>query len=295
MQLALGTVQFGLDYGISNLRGMTPIGEVRRILECASSNGIELIDTASVYGDSETVLGQLLQNESHFKIITKSPPIGKVPLGDFEIAVLRQTFEASLEKLGRRKIYGFLVHHAQDLLVPGGNRLYEYMLQLKDSQIVSKIGVSIYPRDDVRHIVSSYPIDIVQLPVNILDQRLWSDGTIDYLKSRQIEIHARSLFLQGLLLMRLDEIPSFLAAAIPALRRYHGFLNDSNLSPLDGAYCFARSIPQIDVIVVGVNDRTQLIQNIKSFQKSQNNSIQTAFSEYALHDESILNPSYWRQ
>jgi aryl-alcohol dehydrogenase-like predicted oxidoreductase len=248
-----------------------------------------------VYGESESILGQILQDSVDFHIITKSIPIRKDQIDNSDLELIKAVFKESLRKLKRDKVYAFLIHHADDLLVPGGDRIYRYLQTLKGEGLVEKIGVSVYPKDDIGRLLSLYDIDIVQLPLNVLDQRLLLDGTISDLKSRQIEIHVRSLFLQGLILMPFNELPSYFAPVVPILRKYHQFLHDSNLTSLEGAYYFAQKVPQIDAIVIGVNNCPQLIDNARSFSKALTLMIQVDFKEFSFNDEEMLNPSLWRQ
>jgi len=293
IKLGLGTVQFGLDYGISNRKGITPLDEVRDILALARVYGINLLDTAPVYGTSEEVIGQSLAEEMSFKIVTKTPPLRKSQIEKTDTVLIKDTFMQSLKRLKQRSIYGLLVHHVNDLLVPGGYYIWETMEELKVSGLVDKIGASIYSPGEIEKILSLYSPDILQVPINVFDQRLLKDGYLRHLKSQNIEIHCRSVFLQGLLLMPLSEIPSYFEPFIPMLEHYHRALQGKGISLLQAALGFVLGVPYMDYIIVGVNNKEHLEKILKVVNNSDVLS-QIDYTEFALDDERLVNPSLWR-
>src|SRR5262249_17350751 len=157
------------------------------------------IDTAPLYGGSEESLGRALRAGDAFAIVTKTPWFGPggVPAN---AEALTSAFQASLDRLRQERVYGLLVHRASDLLGPEGDDLFEAMRRLKQLGRVAKIGVSIYDARELEGVLARHQPDLVQLPLNVLDQRLLAGGQITRLKSAGVEIHARSAFLQGLLL-----------------------------------------------------------------------------------------------
>lgn len=288
MKLGLGTVQFGLDYGISNSEGVTPIEEVREILAVAKRNSIRVIDTAAMYGSSEEVLGKTLPAGNNFDIVTKTPRFD----GNMEnkADLLKQTFQRSLKNMNRTSVYGLLIHHADDLLGNGGNLLIGKMKELKEEGTVKKIGVSVYTAAQIDMILDRFDIDIIQLPINVLDQHLLNSGHLTRLKKAGIEIHARSAFLQGLLLMEPAALPSYFDSIKPHLKQYRDSLLQYRLTPLQAALGFVAGINEVDVVVCGVNNHLQLEElcgNLMSIEPSM-------FSSFAIYDEDILNPSKWK-
>jgi aryl-alcohol dehydrogenase-like predicted oxidoreductase len=289
MRLGLGTAQFGLDYGIANKRGKAVLDEVRDIIVAAGENGLRVIDTAPAYGDSEAVLGQSLPRRHEFRIVTKTPIFGTAAISPADADRLRQTFEASLSRLDQKAVYGLLGHHADDLLAPGGERLMEAMTAIKKSGRVHKVGVSVYTSGQIDAILARYDIDLIQLPVNLFDQRLVRDGHLRKLKTRGIEIHARSVYLQGLLLLAPEDIPEPLATARPYIARLREDARREGQSLPEAALGFIKSIAEIDCAIIGVDSRGQLLENLKAFAVGTS----LDFARYAVADEQILNPSLW--
>ncbi|HXI60358.1 MAG TPA: aldo/keto reductase, partial [Polyangia bacterium] len=161
MKLGLGTAQFGLDYGIANAVGKTPLEEVRRILSEAERAGVRLVDTACLYGDSEEALGRSLPAKHEFRIVTKTPkfPAG---FGATEARTLQETFAGSLQKLGVPRVYALLAHQADDLLGADGDRFMDALLALKDRGLVAKVGASVYTPAQVDGLLARGRIDVVQ-------------------------------------------------------------------------------------------------------------------------------------
>ena len=288
-RVALGTAQFGLDYGISNSEGVTPLGEVREILAVAKRNNIRVIDTAAMYGSSEEVLGKTLPYGNDFDIVTKTPRFNEVNTEN-KAEFLEKTFRTSMKNLNRASVYGLLVHHADDLLGNSGNLIIEKMKELKEEGMVKKIGVSVYSSEQIDKILDRFDIDIIQLPINVLDQRLIISGHLAKLKKDGIEIHARSAFLQGLLLMEPTALPFYFDSIKPHLKQYRDSLHQYRLTPLQAALSFVAGIKEVDVVVCGVNNHLQLEELCGSLM-----SIDPAmFSNFAIYDEDILNPSKWK-
>jgi len=292
VELGLGTVQFGLDYGVSNKEGKVPVVSVQPILETAARNGIRVLDTAAAYGSSEQVLGSAMPTGNNFKVITKLPALKKEAVTDDEIAFLRNTVEDSLRKLGLDRIYGLLMHSPGDLLIHGGDAVYRFLNTLKEQGCVEKIGVSVYSGDELERLLYYYDFDCVQLPLNVLDQNLALSGHIARLKTGGVEIHIRSAFLQGLLLMPPGQVNPYFAPILPVLYRYHGFLNDNGLSPVEGAFAFLRTVKDIDVILVGVTGAKELEENIRAFSVKLPPGLD--FSPFAVGNEEMINPQHWK-
>ena len=289
MKIGLGTAQFGLNYGISNQVGQTPIDEVARVIGVARVHNIHVIDTAALYGNGEETLGRVLLQEHDFKLITKTVRIDSGQVTSAHASLLEKTFTESLAKLRCRAVYGLLIHNADDLLAKGGEMLMDRMMILKRQGLITKIGVSVYTADQVDKILQRYEIDLVQLPMNVLDQRLLLGGQLTALRARGVEIHVRSAFLQGLLLMEPETLPEHFAPIREHLRRYHNFLRRHRIGPVRAALGFLATHDEIDVIVCGVNDHHQLIELCQASGPLPG----VDFSSFAL-DDAILDPSQWR-
>lgn len=290
MKLGLGTVQFGVDYGISNPTGKTPAEEVTKILEVARHNDISVIDTASLYGNSEEALGNALPTGHQFKLVTKTIRFDNERITLAHASLLEESFKRSLHNLRCTSIYGLLIHNADDLLSENGHILIETMLDLKKRRLVDKIGVSIYTPEHIDKILNLFELDLIQVPINVLDQRLILNGHLKKLKQAGIEIHARSIFLQGLLLMDPESLPMHFNKIRPHLIKYNGMLKKYNMSPIDAALGFVIGLDEIDQAICGVNNHLQL-EEICSGLRPMPAEI---FKEFALTLEDILNPTQWR-
>jgi aryl-alcohol dehydrogenase-like predicted oxidoreductase len=293
LKLALGTVQFGLGYGIANTQGKTPRDEVVRILGLAKKEGIAVLDTAALYGSSEEVLGDCLPTSHGFRIVTKTPQFRKPQITPEDARHLRNTFTDSLQKLGQPRVYGLLVHHADDLLADGGEYLMDAMLELKAAGRVAKVGVSVYDGAQIDHLLDRYTIDLVQTPVSVFDQRLLSAGKLAALKNMGVEIHARSLFLQGLLLMPLERIADYFAPIKQHIRNYQAYLQEKQISLLQGALAFTSACKEIDVAVVGVASTGELRGILDAWHSLPQEPFD--FSGFACNDEYMVNPALWQR
>lgn len=285
MKLSLGTVQFGMDYGIANDCGRTSRLEVKKILDCARFAGIKLLDTAISYGESEAVLGGC--DISRFEIITKLPslPIGIVDPKRWVVAQI----QGSLSRLNVKRIYGVLIHNPSDLMSEKGKALMDGLEILRSMGVISKMGASIYNPKALDGFIGRYPIDIIQAPLNIMDRRLMESGWLSRLKGMGIEVHARSLFLQGLLLIRPDLLPHKFKPWTPLWRSWYEWLDSHNLSPEQGCLGFIKSLPEIDKLIIGVDNHQQLKHLIEAYSMPE----RSAYPSYGCNDDLLLNPSNW--
>ena len=191
-KLVIGTAQFGLDYGITNHDGQVPINEVKKILNFAKKNNINTLDTASNYGNSEDVLGKICVGDYH--IITKTTSLKN---GANEVI---KNFHHSLKKIKKTKVKGLLVHNIEEVKDSQFSVVFKQLNELKRQGLVEKIGFSTYTPKQIDFLLNNFDFDLVQLPFNVFDNRLIQGGQLKALKKKKIEIHARSIFLQGLLL-----------------------------------------------------------------------------------------------
>jgi aryl-alcohol dehydrogenase-like predicted oxidoreductase len=289
-KIALGTVQFGMKYGISNKLGQTKNSEVKKILECAYRNGISMLDTAPSYGDSETVIGNYLDKKS-WNVVTKTPNFKGNTVNSNHVNKLLNSFILARKQFNQERLYGLLVHNCDELFLPGGEKIFHAMSQLKKNGIVEKIGVSIYNSEQINSVLDNYPIDLIQLPINILDQRLINDGSLVKLKQNGVEIHARSAFLQGLLLMETHSVPLWFDPIKKKLKSFHDEANNRNISALQLALGFVNSISEIDKVIVGVNTLRHLQEIVDATSIYVNPS---KFASLSVNDSMFINPSNWK-
>ncbi len=291
MKIALGTVQFGLDYGISNMHGKINRHDAQQILNLAYDNNIRALDTATMYGNSECSIRKSTSRKHDWRIITKTAHFTGDSINKLHVKQLRREFNQSLLNLGRDSVYGLLVHSCDDLLKPNGNLLFKEMERLKSIGLVSKIGVSAYSNHQINRVLDNFKIDLIQLPVNILDQRLIKDGSLIKLKKYGVEIHARSVFLQGLLLMNKKIIPPYFSPVEKNLDAFSNLANKLSLTKLELALGYVMNIGEVDKIVVGVNTLSQLKEIIEATK------LQTNFGKYrdiSINNPIYTNPSLWK-
>ena len=285
-KLALGSAQFGLPYGVANRTGQTPITEVEKILQVAFDHGIDAIDTAIAYGDSEKVLGTIGVNR--FKVVTKLPACNVKPA-----AVKNWVYkllEDSLTRLRIDLLYGLLLHNPRDLTSGPGKELADVLLELRSTGRVEKIGVSIYDPSDLEATTKALPLDIVQAPANLVDRRLERSGWLPRLKAQNIEIHVRSAFLQGLLLLPRHAIPQKFQRWSWLWDRWHANLKDLNISPVSACLSYSLSLPHVDRVVVGVERALQLRELIES---ASFESFHVDWSFMGHDDLELVEPSRW--
>ncbi len=285
-KLALGTVQFGLAYGIANERGKVPRAEAKAILDFARTEGVDTVDTAIQYGDSEVCLGDIGIDD--LKVVTKLPslPEGVTNIENWVISELSR----SLKRMRLPRVYGLLLHRSHQLADTNGKAIYEALLALKARGLVEKIGISIYSPEELVPLIPTYGIDLVQTPLNLIDRRIQNSGWLNQLKSYGIEIHARSIFLQGLLLMARTSIPKRFERWAKLWDRWHEELSKRSISAAAACLSLPLSVPEIDRVVVGVESRNQLTY---LFEQSKTLTLSQDWSLMTLDDPMLINPTNW--
>jgi aryl-alcohol dehydrogenase-like predicted oxidoreductase len=283
-RIGLGTVQFGTDYGISNTAGQVPAAEVSAILAAAQEAGIRVLDTAASYGSAEEVLGRALRPDHRFDIVTKT-----LPLADGLEAVENRA-RRSLKLLGHQPAEAILVHAAKDLAGPDGPRLWALLQRLRDEGLFKRIGISTYFADGPLELARRYRPDIVQIPFSILDQRLKQNGELARLKDLGTEIHVRSIFLQGLLLMDPTRLPARLTHSGPALAAIRSGIEQAGLTPLSAAIGFVLTQEEVDIAIVGVTSRDELSEIVIA---SGAKLPEFDWPACAIDDPVTLTPSLW--
>ena len=278
-KLALGTAQFGLDYGVTNSEGKVQVEEVELILGCAKENSINTLDTAASYGNSEEVLGSI--GISDFQIITKT-----IPLKNGVDEVIKH-FQQSLTFLNKSSVNGLLIHNINEIEHKNFNTLFKELTELKRQGLVNKIGFSIYTPEQVDFLLKNFDFDLIQVPFNIFDNRLIQGGQLQALNNKGVEVHARSVFLQGVLL-DFNNLSNYFSPWKKEFSIYQETVKDNGLSLLECALNFVLNIREIDKVLVGVNSERQLKEIIQAVKRQSN------LSAYPINDINLLNPSLWK-
>ena len=273
-KLVLGTVQFGLQYGV-NSAGRPSQEAVKSILKEAAKGGITTLDTSSAYGNSEEILGESVTTEENFKIVSKYPK-GEIPV--------RVMFNSSLKRLKVDKLYGYLLHHFE--VYKNNPKVWDEFIALKESGKVKKIGFSLYTPDELEFILKKgSPFDLIQVPFNIFDKKF-----LPYMKElheKGVEIHVRSTFLQGLFFKDRNALPEKLQPMKKYLLQLDEFSKKSGLSISEIALNYNLQNPNIDGVLIGVDNVEQLQTNLNSVK---NMPIDI---EIEVKEQELLNPVNW--
>ena len=295
MNYCLGTVQFGLDYGIQNNK--RPSRElIDELLNMAFNKGILTFDTAFSYGDSELILGEYFDknrvNANNARVITKA---ASNILDDIDSNKYNETISrfvlSSISRLKLNKLYGFMFHDST--VVNFANKMGALSL-IKDNGLVDKVGVSVYsPAEALKAI--EYNIDIIQVPYNLFDQRLDRIDFFKKAKAKNIEIYARSSLLQGLALMDYDKLPKNVEFAKNYLMRFDNLCKKYRIGRLDAAVNYVSSNKYIDYIVFGTDNKNQLNEYLLIRDNVLPNSfIDEVKSIFVDVPEKLVNPTLWK-
>ena len=275
-KIALGTVQFGLNYGISNQLGVTPENEVQKILDYCKVAGIKTLDTAHSYGNCERILGSFELED--FNIVSKFP--------GGTIVSVQPYVNQSLERLNRSSLYGYLAHDVNSVLE--NPQLWDEISKLREDGIIHKIGYSLYSPSELEKLLEIEMVpDLIQIPFNILDQRFAQ--YFHMLESKNVEIHTRSCFLQGLFFVEPRLLDGFFKGILGILKAFHDSFS-SNEEKASYLLNFCVQNDYINKVVIGVNNLSQLAQNLEHL--GEIGKFDFTFTEDI--SEAILLPSNWR-
>lgn len=287
MNFILGTAQFGLNYGISNNTGQIKENEVKKIIHYCNEVGITNFDTAQAYGNSEEILGSILNENA--AITTKIPRKIKNDTSNCDWVSI--CLGKSFKLLKRQNVDNVLFHHAEDLLKCPPNEINELICSLKDKKLINNFGVSIYDFDILEAILENYSIDIVQVPFNLFDNRLTKQNWLTHLKQEGIKVHVRSAFLQGLLLMDIGKMNKYFKSWENNFLKFDEFVSSQNvLSKLDCCLEYIRQHNLIDGVIIGVQSEIELKEAYTSFRAEKN----IDFIDLSCSDSSLINPSKWK-
>ena len=282
-RIVLGGAQLGLPYGILNGGETLSREEVARILDTAAGHGIDAIDTAIAYGQSESVIGETAQNR--FKIISKLPPI---PLDVSNVSQwVRTQVDASLSRLKCTSLDALLLHRSQDLTDAHGAELYAAINSLKVEKIIQRFGVSIYTPDELIGIIGTFDIDVVQAPLNVFDRRIL--GVIDQLTALNIEVHVRSVFLQGVLIAKPENRPQRFQPWSEHFARFDEWVLSSGVSAMACCLAFALQQSGVAKLVIGTTSPealTEIMTSIPNLKLEVPASLQSS-------SEQLIDPRVW--
>lgn len=285
-KLCLGTVQLGSKYGITNTSGRPTVANAMDILNAALLNNVCTFDTAPAYGDSEKILGEFFLNKKNeVKIITK------IPSGTSTEQELNLTLSNTFAKLKTKSIDTVLFHSSSDLMGPTSNELLYSLKNYKDQGLLNRVGVSIYSPSELENLPIS-ELDVIQLPLSIYDQRFLIDKTIDRLHDKGISVHARSVFLQGIILSSVNNLPSWFSRTfINHHEHFLAFCESMHMSALDMSLSFILEQEKIEYFLVGAEKKEQLLEIISSMTKFRMSNI--SWKQFVFEDDQVIDPRCW--
>jgi aryl-alcohol dehydrogenase-like predicted oxidoreductase len=282
-RIVLGGAQLGLPYGILNGGETLSSEEVARILDTAVGHGIDSIDTAIAYGQSESVIGETAQNR--FNIISKLPPLPSEVSNVSEWVHMQ--VDASLARLNCTSLDALLLHRPQDLVEQHGAELYAAISSLKIKKIIQRFGISIYAPDELDRIIGKFDIDVVQAPLNVFDRRIL--GVIDQLTARNIEVHVRSVFLQGVLIASPKDRPQRFQPWSEHFSRFDTWVLSTGVSAMACCLGFALQQPGVAKLVIGTTSAeslTEIMNSIPNMHLKVPADLQSS-------SEQLIDPRVW--
>ena len=285
-KIGIGGAQFGMNYGISNLAGKISYIDGKNILNAAYLNDICFLDSALGYGECETVLGRIgVQN---WNVITKIPSI-PVEIKNIREWMLKKIKE-SIEQLAIDQLYGVLLHDPQQLHTERAPEILGALADVRNCGLVDKIGVSVqHPTKDLPVVIDHIKPTLIQAPYNILDNSLVSSGWARFLRTTGCEVHTRSTFLQGLLLMGKSERPTWFKQWHNYFEIWDNWLEKEGISAPDACLRFVLSCEDIDLCIVGIDSLEQL-SSLLQVEKIPLNSLPKWPSDKPIE---LITPYLW--
>ena len=275
----IGSANFTQRYGADSTKIKN--NEIKKILNLAKKNGIYQIDTAEVYINKKDVFKNI---DKKFKFSTKIIPNSKWVSLEF----CQNQLESHFKFFNRNKIETILFHDIKILFTKNGLKIFRNLEILKKKKYFQKIGLSIYDTQCLNYIIPNYDFDVVQCPYNILDKRILTSGWFEKLKSKGIEIHIRSIFLQGLLVNKIVYKKQYFKKWKKKFSEWFSWLEDNNISPID--YCFSDLLNyDFDKIIIGINNSKNLkeIINFKTVKKNK-------MINFNISDTKLIDPRNWK-
>jgi aryl-alcohol dehydrogenase-like predicted oxidoreductase len=284
-KIAIGTANFGMQYGVANSQGKLSKNSVAEILGLAKSLGVTCLDTANAYGESQKVLGEFGVRD--WRVVSK---ISSIPRDCEDVrSFVRAEIDLILTSLNLSEFDTVLVHNPKDLMGNVSEIVYEELQKAKSRGQVEKIGVSIYDPSDLESITSRFQLDVVQAPINVFDSRLQESGWLDRLVSMGVEVHARSVFLQGVLLSAIAQSNDFFKPWKTTFERWNRFAESSGTSAMMNCIKHVNSYDKVTFAVVGVDSAQNLSEVFDAFSARPQRINEDNFGV----DSQLINPARW--
>lgn len=296
MQLCLGTVQFGLDYGIFNQKKKDPKYCVQ-CLDYATQNGIMALDTATAYGTAEQVVGEFLKKKivSRDKLFVSTkflPNLLDDCNGNEYAAVIRNNLIKSLSTLHLDYIDAYFLHSARYAFRP---EILEALYEVKKEGLAKSVGVSVYETDEAEACFQSKYVDYIQAPYSLFDHRMKEKGVFDN-KQTKCKIDTRTAFVKGLVRLQENEVPDYLAKAKPLVAKLEQICQQTGYSRAELAIGYVKRESAISHLVFGIRDMEQLKQDIAAFAKDIPEDVFAYIDkEFVDTPRDVVIPSLWKK
>ncbi len=287
-KLILGTVQFGLDYGINNSIGKPTNKNIYKILDYAYENGIRTLDTAESYGNAHLIIGNYLKKNSkkNFKLISKLNSKQILNKGKLKFHIINKLKEFNIEY-----IHGYMIHDFKNFIQ--NEYLLKELESIKREGFINIVGISLYENDEIVNVINNYNnFDFIQVPFNLLDNETRRGKVLKLAKKKNIKIFSRSTFLQGLFFKQLNSFPSNLNPLKKYIKKIKNIQASSqtDINSIALNYCLSKKY--IDKVLIGVESLSQLKKNLNDI-KNNNLDFQTEIDKMIVEETSLLNPTNW--
>ena len=285
-KIVLGTAQFGLNYGIANKAGKISIKDIRKIKSLSLKKGMTTLETAQAYGNSEEIIGDI--NFKNFNHISKIQLDTNKNTSNYK-KVLDKLVRNSLKKLRLKKIYAFLFHNSDDLLSKNGKTIFKALNDLKKKGIVMNLGVAVYNVTELEVLTKKFKFDIISIPFNLFDRRFENSNIIKKLKENNVKIYGRSIFLQGLLLMNVKNLPKYFKRWKKLFYNFEKFAFKRKFEKFHLCLNYALNSEILDKVIIGVD-------NFNQFKKVFKVSLQNKkifFPNFGKVDNDLIIPTKW--
>lgn len=286
-EIILGTVQLGIDYGISNTNGKPGMEEAVEILRVAYQHGIRCLDTAEGYGNAQHIIGLFHKKfpACRFNIITK---LSTKSLQGKNIANL---ISSDINEMHINCLEGYMFHNYKDF--EEFNFIHKDLLMFREKGMIKKIGVSVYTNEEAIKVLDSGLADFIQIPYNLLDNDYQRRAFFEKAASAKVKVHTRSVFLQGLFYLEEAQIPEKLRPLIPYLQEIKALANEAGISIHEMAMLYVRSNPLIEACLLGVANVNQLHENLRTVNTVLNPGMLERINAINVFEKDLLNPNNW--
>lgn len=287
MKISLGTVQWGHSYGLTDDSSIVSHAEINSLIELAMKENIYCLDTSQNYGNAEELIGKYVG--------MKIPSITKMSIQAREVSsntaenIVKNSINISRNKLNVQTLKGILIHNTDFLYSKYAPKYIDALIKAKNSGLIHKFGFSIYESRDLINVLNLCDPDILQIPLNVFNQEFLTCPMIAKLSYRGCEIHARSIFLQGLLLLKMKSLPDFFKRYQKDLFEWKEFCIQNEISPMEGCISFIKTAKYVDVVILGVNSKKQFQENITAF----NQSLRLDYSRFSKRENNLTDPRQW--